>query len=73
MSGSALTEIPSSRGRIVVTGAAGLVGQNLIPRLKARGYADIVAIDKHRANTRILADLHPDIRVVEADLSRAGA
>ncbi|MGI3900300.1 MAG: NAD-dependent epimerase/dehydratase family protein [Janthinobacterium lividum] len=61
-----------SRGRIVVTGAAGLVGQNLIPRLKARGYTDIVAIDKHRANTRILAGLHSDIRVVEADLSRAG-
>ncbi len=62
----------SSRGRIVVTGAAGLVGQNLIPRLKARGYSDIVALDKHRANTRILAELHPDIRVVEADLSRDG-
>ena len=62
----------SSRGRIVVTGAAGLVGQNLIPRLKGRGYTDIVALDKHRANTRILADLHPDIRVLEADLSRDG-
>ncbi len=56
----------------MVTGAAGLVGQNLVPRLKARGYSDIVALDKHRANTRILADLHPDIRVVEADLSRDG-
>ena len=67
-----MADTPSSRhGRVVVTGAAGLVGQNLIPRLKARGYTDIVAIDKHRANTRILADLHPDIRVVEADLSRA--
>ena len=63
---------PPRRGRVVVTGAAGLVGQNLVPRLKARGYDDIVAIDKHRANTRILAELHPDIRVVEADLSRDG-
>ena len=61
-----------SRGRVVVTGAAGLVGQNLIPRLKARGYADIVAIDKHRRNTAILAGLHPDIRVIETDLSRPG-
>ncbi len=68
-----MTEAPTPRrGRIVVTGAAGLVGQNLIPRLKARGYADIVALDKHRANTRILAELHPEVRVVEADLSRAG-
>ena len=74
LSGSADAPRPgaSSRGRVVVTGAAGLVGQNLIPRLKARGYTDIVALDKHRANTRILADLHPDIRVVEADLSREG-
>lgn len=57
-------------GRIVVTGAAGLVGQNLIPRLKARGYADIVAIDKHRGNTGILAQLHPEIRVIHTDLAR---
>ena len=49
--------------RIAVTGAAGLVGQNLIPRLKARGFTDIVAIDKHPANTAILRRLHPDIHV----------
>ena len=67
-----MSQTVPTRGRVVVTGAAGLVGQNLIPRLKARGFTDIVAIDKHRANTRILADLHPDLRVVEADLSRAG-
>ncbi len=67
-----MTDSQPHRGRIVVTGAAGLVGQNLIPRLKARGFTDIVAIDKHRANVRILSELHPDVRVVEADLSRAG-
>ena len=55
--------------RIAVTGAAGLVGQNLIPRLKARGFTDIVAIDKHQANTAILRRLHPDIRVIEANLA----
>ena len=43
-----------------------------MPRLKARGYTDIVALDKHRANVRILAGLHPDIEVVEADLARDG-
>ena len=57
--------------RIVVTGAAGLVGQNLIPRLKARGLTGIVAIDKHPANTATLRKLHPDIAVVEADLATA--
>lgn len=58
------------RGRLVLTGAAGLVGQNLVPRLKARGWTDIVALDKHPANTRTLRDLHPDITVIEADLAR---
>jgi len=56
---------------VLVTGAAGLVGQNLIPRLKARGF-QVVGIDKHPTNTRRLAELHPDIRVIEADLSRPG-
>jgi nucleoside-diphosphate-sugar epimerase len=55
--------------RIAVTGAAGLVGQNLIPRLKTRGFTDIVAVDKHPANTAILRRLHPDIRVIEANLA----
>lgn len=55
--------------KIVLTGAAGLVGQNLIPRLMARGFSDIVAIDKHSPNLAILRSLHPDITVVEADLA----
>ena len=59
--------------KIVVTGAAGLVGQNLVPRLKARGHADIVALDKHPANTATLRRLHPDIEVIEADLAQDGA
>ena len=58
-----------SRGRVVVTGAAGLVGQNLVPRLKARGFADIVGIDKHAANSAIFHKLHPDVRLIEADLA----
>ena len=57
---------------IVVTGAAGLVGQNLIPRLKARGHR-IIGIDKHPANTAILRQLHPDIEVIEADLAAPAA
>jgi nucleoside-diphosphate-sugar epimerase len=55
--------------KIALTGAAGLVGQNLIPRLKARGYTNIVALDKHKANSAILRRLHPDITVVECDLA----
>ncbi|MEA2737023.1 MAG: hypothetical protein QOH05_330, partial [Acetobacteraceae bacterium] len=59
--------------RIAVTGAAGLVGQNLIARLKQRGGCSIVAIDKHGVNTRLLRDLHPDIEVIEADMAEPGA
>jgi nucleoside-diphosphate-sugar epimerase len=58
--------------KIVLTGAAGLVGQNLIPRLKAKGYADIVAIDKHRHNNTILHRLHPGIMVLDCDLTQDG-
>jgi nucleoside-diphosphate-sugar epimerase len=57
-------------GNIVVTGAAGLVGQNLVPRLKAANPERVVCIDKHRTNTGTLARLHPDVRVIEADLAK---
>jgi len=60
----------AARPKIALTGAAGLVGQNLIPRLKARGYTNIVGIDKHPANTAILRRLHPDLAVIEADLAK---
>jgi len=59
--------------KIVVTGAAGLVGQNLLPLLKQRSNAEIVAVDKHPTNTATLRRFHPEVRVVEADLAEAGA
>jgi len=58
--------------RIIIPGAAGLVGQNLIIALKAKGYKNILAFDKHPANTEILRKLHPDIEVIEADISQPG-
>ena len=58
-----------SQPKIALTGAAGLVGQNLVPRLKSRGYRNIVALDKHGANTAILRRLHPDLTVMETDLA----
>jgi nucleoside-diphosphate-sugar epimerase len=58
--------------KVAITGAAGLVGQNLIARLKSRGGHSIVAIDKHPANTKVLRDLHPDVTVIEADLAEPG-
>ena len=58
--------------KIVLPGGAGLVGQNLIVRLRARGYTNIVVLDKHRANLAILGKVHPDVIAEYADLSRAG-
>jgi nucleoside-diphosphate-sugar epimerase len=58
--------------KIAVTGAAGLVGQNLIARLQERGGHSIVAIDKHSSNTRLLRGLHPEIQVIEADMAEPG-
>ena len=59
--------------KIVITGAAGLVGQNLIPRLKQQNLGQIVAIDKHQKNAAILHKFHPDIRVIVEDLAEPGS
>lgn len=56
-------------GRVVVTGGAGLVGQNLVPRLKDAGYRDITVIDKAAANAAVLREHHADIEVIVADLA----
>ena len=59
--------------KLVLTGAAGLVGQNLVVELGARGYSNLVAIDKHEYNLGILGQLHPRVRCVLADLAEPGA
>jgi nucleoside-diphosphate-sugar epimerase len=59
--------------KITITGGAGLVGQNLIQRLRLYGAVDILAIDKHPANTAILRRLHPEISVIDADLAQQGS
>lgn len=61
---------PSSK--ITVTGAAGLVGQNLILMLREAGYTNVVAIDKHARNLKLLAELNPGTRTVEADVALPG-
>lgn len=63
----------SSLGKIVLTGAAGLVGQNLIKLFENRGFDEIVAIDKHKKNVEILERLHPSVRVVRQDLATGDA
>lgn len=58
--------------RIVITGAAGLVGQNLVPRLISSGFTDIVAIDKHPTNTAIFEANYPTVRMLRNDLAANG-
>ena len=58
--------------KIVITGVAGLVGQNLVARLKSRTDLELVGIDKHQGNVCLFREMHPDIRIIEADLANAG-
>ena len=58
--------------KVVLPGGAGLVGQNLVARLKAKGYSQIVVLDKHRANLAVLQQVQPDIVAEYADLAMPG-
>ena len=58
--------------RIVLFGAAGLLGQNLVVLLKQQGFINLVCVDKHPANTAILRQLHPDLTIIEADMAEPG-
>ena len=59
--------------KIVITGAAGLVGQNLLVELKSQGYKNLIAIDKHEYNLGILRELHPDVQTILADVAERGS
>ena len=58
--------------KFVLTGAAGLVGQNLVLLLRESGYSNVTAIDKHGQNLRLVAQLNPRIRIVNADIAEPG-
>lgn len=58
--------------KIVITGIAGLVGQNLALRLHKAGYKNIYGIDKHSKNIGLLKDHQPYLTVIEADLAEQG-
>jgi uncharacterized protein YbjT (DUF2867 family) len=58
--------------KIILPGGAGLVGQNLIAKLKAKGCSNIVVLDKHLANLDVLKKVHPEITADFADLAEPG-
>ena len=58
--------------KIVITGAAGLVGQNLLLLLAESGDRTLVAIDKQKANLQLASTLNPGVVAVEGDLATPG-
>jgi len=63
----------NNQSKIILTGGAGLVGQNLIARLIQKGYTNITVIDKKAKNLEILKKLQPIVNTIEADLSEPGS
>lgn len=61
-----------SNKKIILPGGAGLVGQNLIAKLKSRGYSNIIVLDKHLANLDKLRNIQKGIVAEAADLSTPG-
>ncbi len=58
--------------RIVITGGAGLVGQNLLVKL-TDNCRNICVIDKSSHNLAIAEKLHPGVSFVDADLAESGS
>ncbi len=56
----------------MITGAAGLVGQNLLLLLRESGYRNVLAIDRHAENLAIAAQLNPELQTQCVDLAEAG-
>ncbi|MDA9649533.1 NAD-dependent epimerase/dehydratase family protein [Alphaproteobacteria bacterium] len=57
--------------KILITGAAGLVGQNLITRLKTRFDLELICVDKHHKNCLIFRKFNPEIKLIEEDLAKS--
>ncbi|MCB0272963.1 MAG: NAD(P)-dependent oxidoreductase [Bdellovibrionales bacterium] len=57
---------------IVITGGAGLVGQNLVIELAEKCPCNIVVLDKSASNCAVLRKLQPNIAVYCCDLSNPG-
>jgi len=58
--------------RVILTGGAGLVGQNLVQRLIAQGYKDIIVLDKHAKNLQTLKNIYPSVKSHLVDLAELG-
>lgn len=61
-----------NKQHVVITGGAGLVGQNLVALLRKSRFSRVSVIDKQENNLSILRQLHPQVQAVRADLSQPG-
>jgi len=59
--------------RIIITGAAGSLGQNVILLLREKGYNNLLAIDVHHDNIATLRKLNPNLEIIETDLANKGS
>ncbi|MEM4260269.1 MAG: NAD-dependent epimerase/dehydratase family protein [Candidatus Woesearchaeota archaeon] len=57
--------------KIVITGAAGMVAQNLIPILINKNY-EVIALDKNKNNLDLLKELNPKAKTFCVDLAKKG-
>jgi nucleoside-diphosphate-sugar epimerase len=64
---------PPTNRKIILAGGAGLVGQNLVARLVAAGYHNIIVLDKQEKNLQILKQQHQGVTVALADLAIKGS
>jgi nucleoside-diphosphate-sugar epimerase len=63
---------PPPKAHIVITGAAGLVGQNLAALLHRRNDLHVIAIDKHEVNLQSLSGRLSAVEPILADLALPG-
>jgi nucleoside-diphosphate-sugar epimerase len=64
--------VSSNKTQVVITGAAGLVGQNLAAHLAPRDDLRLFGIDKHKVNLRALTGRCPKVETIHADLAEPG-
>lgn len=64
--------MPDTSLRYVITGGAGLVGQNLVVRLREAGCAHVCVIDRHAHNLAILRELDPGVETHCSDMRQPG-
>jgi dihydroflavonol-4-reductase len=62
---------PPAPGRVLVTGATGLLGSNVTAELLAAG-TEVLALARSADRARSLLPAHERLRIVEGDITRSG-